>query len=132
MGDGQVIVGSDDHKVYSYDPSGGALKWSTVLDDAVSGSPVIANGVVYVNSFSSLYALNEFSGAILWRGDGVSGGLASPMIADGIVYLGAGDVLYAYSVNGVFPASRLPGGELGIRPAPSSLKPNYSLKATRN
>ena len=52
------------------------------------------------------------------------------MVADGIVYIGSTDGnLYAFSVNGVFPASRLPGGELGVKPAISSLKPDYSLRA---
>jgi outer membrane protein assembly factor BamB len=129
VGDGQVIFGSSDHKVYSYDLSGGTLRWSAVLDDVVVGSPIIANGVVYVNSASSLYALNEFSGAALWRAGVYSSGLASPVIADGIVYLAAGQVFYAFSINGQFPASRLPGGELGVKPAISSLRPDYSLRA---
>ena len=52
-----------------------------------------------------------------------------PAVADGIVYLASTDGnLYAFSVNGVFPASRLPGGELGVKPAISSLKPDFSLK----
>ena len=48
---------------------------------------------------------------------------------DRTVYIGSWDGnLYAFSVNGVFPASRLPGGELGVKPAISSLKPDFSLK----
>ena len=47
-------------------------------------------------------------------------------------YIGSTDGnLYAFSVNGRAPASRLPGGELGVRPALSSLKPDYSLRASQ-
>src|SRR2546430_1534602 len=83
---------------------------------------VIDDGVVYVNSLNSLYALDEATGSILWRASVYIDFYVSPVVADGIVYIGSTDGnLYAFSVNGVFPASRLPGGELGVKPAISSL-----------
>jgi outer membrane protein assembly factor BamB len=128
VGDGMVIVGSEDHNIYSYS-TGGVGNWVTLLDAAVDSSPVIANKVVYVNSASSLYALKASDGTILWRAAVSTTDFASPAVSDGTVYLGSSDGnLYAFSVNGLAPASRLPGGELGIRAAPSSLKPNYALK----
>ena len=131
VGDGRVIVGSLDQKVYSYDPASGAMLWSTTLDTTVYGSPIIANSVVYVNSSSSLYALNEENGAILWRASVSTVFPASPAVSDGIAFIGSADGnLHAFSVNGMAPAKRLPGGELGIIPALSSLKPDYSLKAS--
>jgi len=133
VGAGRVVFGSDDGKVHSVGVGDGSLLWSKTLDTEVRGSPIIANGIVYVNSDSSLYALDFVSGAILWRA-GVSnlGGFASPAVSDGIVFIGSNDGnLYAFSVNGRAPASRLPGGELGVRPALSSLKPDYSLKASK-
>jgi outer membrane protein assembly factor BamB len=132
VGDGQVIVGSRDGRIYSYDASSGAFQWSTkVLDNLLIESPVIANGIAYASSGRSLYALNEATGAVLWRASVPSGGFASPVVADGTVYIASSDGnLYAFSVNGLFPPARLPGGELGVKPAISSLKPDYSLKAT--
>jgi eukaryotic-like serine/threonine-protein kinase len=127
---GQVVVGSSDQKIYSFSAADGSLRWSKTLDGAVQGSPIIANGVVYVNTWRSLMALDASTGAILWRAGVYTGALASPTVADGIVFIGSTDGnLYAFSVNGVAPSSRLAGGELGIKPALSSLKPNYSLRA---
>src|SRR3954451_6631733 len=44
-----------------------------------------------------------------------------------IVYIGSKNGLYAFSVKGLSPARALPGGQLGVKPALSSLKPNLSL-----
>jgi outer membrane protein assembly factor BamB len=130
VGDGQAIIGHTNHGIYSFDPGSGALRWNTLLDDAVYSSPVIANGLVYVNSSVSLVALNEDNGQALWRASVRTSYPASPAVSDGIVFIGSIDgLLYAFSANGVAPSSRLAGGELGIKPALSSLKPNYSLRA---
>jgi hypothetical protein len=81
----------------------------------------------------SLYALGASTGTLLWRAAIPTYQFNSPTVADGIVFIGSSDgYLYAFSLNGMAPSSRLPGGELGIKPALSSLKPNLSLKATRN
>jgi outer membrane protein assembly factor BamB len=83
-------------------------------------------------SISVSTSLHAGTGAILWLAGVSAAQSASPIVADGIVYLGSDDGnLYAFSVNGVVPASRLPGGELGIKPALTSLKPNLSLKPAR-
>jgi outer membrane protein assembly factor BamB len=130
IGDGQVVVGTFDQKIFDYSANTGSLRWSMTLDNTVRTSPVIANGIVYANSSTSLYALSEANGGVLWRASVVADTLASPVVADGIVYMGSTDGnLYAFSVKGVLPSSRLPGGERGIKPAISSLAPDYSLKA---
>ncbi|HEY8673711.1 MAG TPA: PQQ-binding-like beta-propeller repeat protein [Candidatus Dormibacteraeota bacterium] len=47
---------------------------------------------------------------------------SSPAVANGVVYVGSGDgKLYAYSLGGVSGP---------MRPFPSSLSPNYSLKVS--
>jgi outer membrane protein assembly factor BamB len=127
-----VVFGSSDGKVYSVAVRDGSQLWTQTLDASVSSAPIIANGVVYASSASSLYALDFASGAILWRAGVSASDVASPAVSDGIVFIGSTDGnLYAFSVNGRPPASRLPGGELGVRPALSSLKPDYSLKASK-
>ena len=133
LGSGHLIVGTVDNRVHSYNPVGGALQWKTVVDSAVNASPVIANGVVFVNSSSSLYALDLSTGAPLWQYPIDTSDYASPVAADGIIFLDSTDgYLYAFSINGSAPARRLAGGELGICPALSSLKPDLSLKPSRN
>jgi len=119
--------------VVSIDKLSNTLRWSTSIEPTPGpfayASPLIANGVIYANSPHALYALEDGSGAVLWRGSVANSGLASPAISDGVVFLGSTDgFLYAFSEGGLAPASRLPGGALGIRPAPSSLRPNISLR----
>jgi outer membrane protein assembly factor BamB len=125
-------MASSNHNVYSRDPGSGALLWSTTLDDNIYSSPIIANGLVYVNSGRSLVALSEANGVSLWRASVYSYFPASPVVGDGIVFIASYDGnLYAFSEGGRAPSSRLPGGDLGVKPALSSLKPDLSLKAGR-
>ncbi|MGQ0486299.1 MAG: outer membrane protein assembly factor BamB family protein [Hyphomicrobiales bacterium] len=129
VGGGRVIFGSADGFVYARRTSDGVLLWSSGLDAGISGSPVIANGVVYINSSISLYALNATNGLVLWRAGIVSAAFAfaSPVVANGMVYLASADGnLHAFSVHGELPAA-----PLGVRPALSSLKPDLSLKPVR-
>lgn len=127
---GRVFFGSNDDKIYAYSVAGGAPVWSTPLLGDVAGSPVVANGVVYVNTAKRLYGLSQANGSILWTanvGGLFSNGGNSPTVANGIVYLGSGDGnLYAFSVNGE-PAA----APLGKKPALWSLKPDLSLKPAR-
>jgi outer membrane protein assembly factor BamB len=128
VGDGQVLVLSQDSKLYAISAAG-SVKSATLPDSVSVGSPVLANGVIYVNTFNTLYALDESTLSIRWHGAFDTFNFASPTVADGIVYIGSSDGnLYALSVNGVLPSSLLPGGEKGIRPRLSALKPDYSLK----
>ena len=54
----------------------------------------------------------------------------SPVVANGIVYFATSDgYLYAYSLHGQAVSAQLSVGELGVRPALSSLRPNRPLKA---
>jgi outer membrane protein assembly factor BamB len=111
----------------------GSLRWNFSFPDAQErGSPILANGIAYVGGRDTLWALDAATGAVLWRGAVSQSHSASPVVADGILYIGSDDgTLYAFTVNGVTPMSRLPGGELGVKPALSSLKPNYALKPVR-
>lgn len=68
----------------------------------------------------------------LWRASVYSYFPASPVVADCIVFIASYDGnLYAFSEGGRAPSSRLPGGDLGVKPALSSLKAYLSLKAGR-
>ena len=58
----------------------------------------MANGVVYIGSFSGLYALDAITGSKLWS---YSPGAvdSSPAVANGVVYFGSQDNLYALDAN---------------------------------
>ena len=129
---GKVFAGSDGAGEISAWFTAGGLAWSQILGGSADGSPMVANGVVYTGTQHRLFALSAATGAILWSADATQEGFTSPLVADGILYYPARDGnLYAFSVNGRAPASRLAGGALGVRPALSALKPDYSLKAQR-
>ncbi len=104
--------------------SGRSLKeiWSYPTGDAVSASPAVVNGVVYVGSWDGyFYALNATNGSLIWKfpidcqnsiapiptqclapgqtppnREYTEGGLmvSSPTVLDGKVYFGGGKTLY--------------------------------------
>jgi outer membrane protein assembly factor BamB len=120
---GVVYIGSIDDKVYALNATTGAVKWMYTTGGLVESSPAVVNGVVYVGSDdNNVYALNATTGAVKWMH--TTGGLvvSSPTVANGVVYVGSGDEsIYAYSLGVVLGP---------IRPKPSSLHPNYSLKVS--
>jgi outer membrane protein assembly factor BamB len=61
VANGLVYVGSNDHNVYALNTTTGAKEWSyTGSSGADLASPVVANGVVYINISNNnyLYALS--------------------------------------------------------------------------
>jgi outer membrane protein assembly factor BamB len=75
-GDGNVYVNGFDGTVTAYSASTGNLVW-TQATDYFSGEPVAYDGVLYVQSDASVFALSESTGAVLWQsgyldGDGSS------------------------------------------------------------
>ena len=140
VANGKVIFGSENGVVYAIRTNDGSVVWSTVTEagNPIEGSPMVANGVVYVTGNQSVHALSLATGQLLWSAASRVGAFNSPVVTDGVVYsadynaLASGGRLTAYSVFGNAPASRLPGSALGVRPAFSDLKPDYSLKPVRN
>lgn len=74
--------------------TGGEVKpiWAFRCEDEVRGSPLIANGVVYVGVYdNNLYAVNALDGKLLWK-YATDGGLpGSPAIHQDIVFIGSED-----------------------------------------
>jgi outer membrane protein assembly factor BamB len=92
------------------------LLWSAATQGNNS-SPVVANGVVYVESESRyLYAFDAATGQRLWvvpTGDHTYHILPTPAVADGVVYAGSYDGLYAFNAaTGKLLWSALPGGSV--------------------
>jgi outer membrane protein assembly factor BamB len=92
---GQVFVGDSAGVVYGLDETSGKVNWQTSIGGYVWGSPVVANGVVYVGKndtqlgdTGATYALDEKTGAVLWSAQpGAVDG--SEVVADGVLYVGS-------------------------------------------
>jgi outer membrane protein assembly factor BamB len=126
---GRVFLSDGSGKAYAFDTATGALKWSTVLGAAAEGSVLVANGVAYASTAFKLFALDAATGAILWSHQNYAKYGQSPVVANGMVYAASGvGGLRAFSINGLAPAAPEAGGELGVRPSLSRLKPDISLK----
>ena len=68
------------------------LLWRFKMGDAVTSSPAVANGVVYVGSNDkNLYAIDAVTGKEKWRFETGSAVDSSPAVANGIVYVGSLD-----------------------------------------
>jgi outer membrane protein assembly factor BamB len=127
VANGVVYVGSDE--LYALNAASGAKLWSfTSVGGASYGSPVAANGVIYVTTLSddlgTLYALNAATGKALWTVNNAAG-FSDPIVADGVLYVGSyPPSLEAYGL----PEAAAPKASVE-RPALSSLRPDPSLKA---
>ena len=83
-GAGSVFVGGKDSLLRAFDATTGALKWSAQTSGWTWGSPVLANGVVYITTDGALEAFNGLTGKMLFRTTSVK--WASPVVLDGRVY----------------------------------------------
>jgi eukaryotic-like serine/threonine-protein kinase len=74
------------------------LYWIFASGDAITSSPVVADGVVYIGSRDhNVYALAARTGEELWSYKTGGNIISSPAIVDGIVYIGSDDgSLYAF------------------------------------
>ena len=97
------------------DPAPGRILWQTAepQNARVYGSPVVANGVVFVGSLASggsqMFALSARTGEILWKFEAGGSVSSGPAVVDGRVYWGAGfglfggtpgDKFYIFSIDG--------------------------------
>jgi len=85
--------------VFAVSTNGGFLQWSATLGSASTGTPALADGVLYVPTAAGVFALDaEGCGGAscgpLWRAtDGAAGGGATrqPAVANGVLYAAWGD-----------------------------------------
>ena len=86
-----VAVTTDDHFVAALDPDTGAIRWRQEVGPDAVGTPVIADGTVYVGgagdvATGSLVAYDLANGTERWRLHEL---LSSPVVVDGIGYTGS-------------------------------------------
>jgi outer membrane protein assembly factor BamB len=82
-GSGDVIVADSSGAVTALSIANGTVLWSkTTSTDAITATPTIYNGVVYVGSTdSTVYALSESTGATVW-----TNAVSAPVGAGGAIY----------------------------------------------
>jgi outer membrane protein assembly factor BamB len=103
VANGLVFVGSADGGLYALDAiNGGDPVWLFPTGAPITTSPVIADGIVYVASGTTLYAIDATSGAELWRYAAGYRIDTSPVVVNGFVYIGGRDgYLDAISGDGI-------------------------------
>jgi outer membrane protein assembly factor BamB len=92
-GAGIVAIGSIDEGVVVLNASTGATLWTAPYEGEVWGSPVIANGVVYVGTDAGLLAYDAANGTKVWVSNFGMGmaNMSSPAVIDGRIYTGTGE-----------------------------------------
>lgn len=103
---GIVFVGGDDGGLYALSAETGAPLWLFPTGRAISSSPAVTDGTVYIASGLTLFAIDGATGQERWQyatGDIIG---TSPTVVDGLVYIGAEDgYLYAVAGDGVTEAT---------------------------
>ena len=59
---GSSVYVSDDHRVHALDSTTGKLVWTLDAGDPVTAPPTASNGVVFLRSYTTAYALDESTG----------------------------------------------------------------------
>jgi outer membrane protein assembly factor BamB len=99
------------------DAQTGSLLWE-IQENGGSGSPAVANGVLYAELNGNVSAFNAQTGAPLWRGSAIR----TPIVANGMVFAYTFTGVYAYAL----PTSDHAEGSAAGRPEFSSLRPNLT------
>ena len=114
VSNGVVYFGAGDAKVHALSEATGVQLWSYATAGAVVGSPIVADGAVYVaSSGGTLYAL-DLSGTLL--ASAALGGptLASPSLTNGVLYqtvkTGAVDAFTVATHGSLLTPPTPPGG----------------------
>jgi outer membrane protein assembly factor BamB len=97
-----LFSGSDAGTVYAVDTATGAVRWSSAVGSAVTDSPALAGGTLYVPTASgTLLVLDATTGATLWSADTGARIGVQPAVAGGVVFTGSDDgSLRAYPAAG--------------------------------
>ncbi len=101
---GLVYVGCEDSYLYAFDTTG-TLKWSANTGRPIGRfSPVVSNGVVFINNDKFAIAYNAVTGAEKWKFDvntypsSITGIYTGLTLANNIIYLNC-NVIYALNAE---------------------------------
>ena len=94
VGDGRVYVGDENATLAAHDVENGSLAWKFDVGSASTGRVVVADGVAYAVSSSTLFAVDAADGTELWRTE-IDGVRASPTVRRETVYVTQPEALIA-------------------------------------
>jgi outer membrane protein assembly factor BamB len=108
VANGSVIFGGGDRLLHSLNESTGALQWTQSIGGGlIYSSPVLANGVLYIESMAStagkpnVAALDPATGKLLWTFVMSSFAENPPTVSNGILLAGDdGGTVYAFTPGG--------------------------------
>jgi outer membrane protein assembly factor BamB len=97
-----AYVGTDAGTVYAIDTTAHSVIWSKSIGSAVTDSPALADGTLFVPSAAGpLFALDAATGTIEWAGSAGSKITRQPAVAGGVVFTGsANGTVAAYAAAG--------------------------------
>ena len=85
---GVAYVCLQDRKLHAFDADTGISRWVAPVDNTLSSSPTVFNGVVYASSSDSVYAFDAESGKTRWISSPAdSNSSSSPAVANGLIYI---------------------------------------------
>lgn len=127
VGDGAVIVGTDDGNLFAMDLEEGTVRFTRQLNGRVSAGPTVSGTMVLVGTDTgagggTLYALDTFDGSDLWVRDMSAPVNAHPALDGGVVYAISdnGAVLALNASDGAlewqYPVGNTPGSSLTSSP----------------
>ncbi len=89
--DESIYFGTEEGMLFCVDFRG-QVRWRFRTKKAITGSPLMVDGVVYFGSVdSTFYALDAQTGWVLWRFRLGRGTISSPCIAENLVFIGSAD-----------------------------------------
>jgi len=92
---GIIYIGTGDGNICALRASSGTKIWNyTLSTHIVTSCPVIAQGIVYICSNLTIYALDASTGEKIWSCSDAAFG-SSPAVVDGIVYVCSSGSVYA-------------------------------------
>ena len=98
---GRVIAIDRNGLLRAYDPANGAQVWSRQLTgQSFTSAPSPMGGTVYVNGFTTLYAINAQDGTIKWSAPNSGGEHSSPAVTANALY-----VSYSCNAMAISPAT---------------------------
>jgi outer membrane protein assembly factor BamB len=86
-----VYTGTSAGTVYALDAATGALRWTASVGAAVSASPALADGVLYVPTADGRLVAVDDTGTVLWEASTGARIGVQPAVAGGVVYTGSDD-----------------------------------------
>lgn len=109
-GEETVYTGTDAGTVYALDAVNGAIRWSAPAGAAVTASPALAGGTLFVpTGDGDLVAFDATTGAVRCSAPTGSPITVQPAVAGGVVYTGSADgSLHGFPAAGCGAATCLP------------------------